>query len=376
MHAAVARAGQLAGGAREPGAAEVLDAGDDAGGEELEGALDQQLLLEGVADLDARSLGRTGDAVRSLGKRLAREHADPADAVAARLRAVQDHLVADAAGLREVQVLVAQHADAQRVDERVAEVGLVEDRLATDVGQAEAVAVAADPGDDPGQHAVRVRGVERTEPERVHHRDRPGTHGEDVAHDAADPGGRALVGLDVRRVVVALHLEGDGVALADVDDAGVLADAREHLADPGLLGDLGELREVHLGGLVGAVLAPHDGVHRQLGAGRAAAEDLADPGVLVGLEPQLRPRLFAVGVGGGAGDGVERGQLGDGRLRHAPNLPAGGRVPRRGWSHWVCPISASAVRTAECTLMPRQDVTWELPALARVPFGCCGRLQA
>ena len=36
VHAAVAGAGQLGGGAGEPGAAEVLDAGDEAGGEELE----------------------------------------------------------------------------------------------------------------------------------------------------------------------------------------------------------------------------------------------------------------------------------------------------------------------------------------------------
>ena len=112
---------------------------------------------------------------------------------------------------------MAQHADAQRVDERVAEVGRVEDRLATDVGQAEAVAVAADAGHDPGQHALGVGRVERAEAQRVHHGDRPGAHGEDVADDAADAGRGTLVGLDVRRVVVRLDLEGDGVALADVD---------------------------------------------------------------------------------------------------------------------------------------------------------------
>ena len=161
-----------------------------------------------------------------------------------------------------------------------------------------------------------VGGVERAEAQRVHHRDRPGAHGEDVADDAADAGRRALVGLDVRRVVVRLDLERDGVALADVDDAGVLADAGQHLADRRLLRDLAELLEVHLGRLVGAVLAPHHRVHRQLRRGRAAAEDLADPGVLVGLEPELGPRLLAVGVGRGGGDGVEG-------VRHGSNLPAG-----------------------------------------------------
>ena len=66
------------------------------------------------------------------------------------------------------------------------------------------------------------------EAQRVHHRDRAGAHGEDVADDAADAGRRALVGLDEARVVVRLDLERDGEALADVDDAGVLADAGEH----------------------------------------------------------------------------------------------------------------------------------------------------
>ena len=227
---------------------------------------------------------------RGLVERLAGEHADPADAVAAGAGAVQDDPVAGPARLGEVQVLVPQHADAERVHQRVAGVGLVEDGLAADVRQAEAVAVAADAGHDPRQHPMGVGGVERPEPQRVHHRHRAGAHREDVADDAADAGGRTLVGLDVRRVVVALHLERDRVALADVDDAGVLADAGEHLAGARLLRDLGELLEVHLGGLVGAVLAPHHRVHRQLGAGRPAPEDLADAGVLVGLQPQRRPR--------------------------------------------------------------------------------------
>ena len=138
----------------------------------------------------------------------------------------------------------AQHSDAERVDERVAAVGRVEDHLAADVGQAQAVAVAADPGDDAGQHAPGVLGVGRAEPQRVHHRDRPGTHRHDVAHDAADTGRRTLVGLDVRRVVVRLDLEGHRPAATDVDDAGVLADADEHRI--GLRGLVAELLEVHL----------------------------------------------------------------------------------------------------------------------------------
>ena len=181
-------------------------------------------------------------------------------------------------------------AHAERVDQRVALVAGVEDDLAADVRQAQAVAVAADAGDDAGQHAGGVRVVERAEPQRVHHRDRPGAHRHDVPDDAADAGRRALVRLDVRRVVVALDLERDRPAVADVDHAGVLADADEQVLAHLLGGLLAELPQVHLARLVRAVLAPHHAVHRELGRRRAAAEDLVDPAVLVVLAARARGR--------------------------------------------------------------------------------------
>ena len=144
--------------------------------------------------------------------------------------------------------------------------------------------------------------VGRTEAQRVHDRHGTRAHRDDVAHDAADAGGRALVGLDVGRVVVRLDLEGDRPALADVDDAGVLADADEQGVGLGLL--VAELLEVDLARLVGAVLAPHDAVHRELAAGGPTTEDLADLGVLVGLEAQLVVGLLALGVGDRVGDSV------------------------------------------------------------------------
>ena len=63
----------------------------------------------------------------------------------------------------------------------------------------------------------------------VHRRDRTRAHGEDIAQDAADTGGRALIGLNVGRVVVAFHLEHHRLAVADVDDTGILARAANHL---------------------------------------------------------------------------------------------------------------------------------------------------
>ncbi len=203
-----------------------------------------------------------------------------------------------------MQVLLAQHADAQRIHQRVARVRRIEYRLAANVGQAQRVSVSADTADHAVEDASRVRRVRRTEPELVHHGHRSGTHRHDVADDPADAGGRALVRLDVRRVVVRLDLERDGPAVADVDHAGVLADAREHRGAHGLGGGLAEVAQVHLGGLVGAVLAPHHRVHGQLGVGGTAAEDLADPLVLVVLQPKLAKGLRLIGGGGGGLDGV------------------------------------------------------------------------
>ena len=190
-------------------------------------------------------------------------------------------------GLGQVQVFVPENADAQRVDQRVAGVRPVEHHLAADVGQAQAVAVAADAGHDSGQHPRRVGGVEGPEPQRIHHPDRTRAHGQDVPDDAADSGGRPLVGLDVAGVVVRFDLERHCVALTDVDHPGVLADARQRLADRRFVGQLAEAAEVDLGRLVRAVLRPHHRVHGQLRRRRPATEELADAFVLVLLQAEL-----------------------------------------------------------------------------------------
>ena len=230
-----------------------------------------------------------------------------ADAVAARARTEQDHLVARARGVGQVDVLVPQDAEAQRVDQRVALVGGVEHQLAADVGQAEGVAVAADAGHDAVHHARGVGVVDGAEPQLVHDRDRARAHRDDVAHDAADARGRALVRLDVGRVVVRLDLERHRPAVADVHDARVLADADEQVLLHGVGGLVAELAQVVLARLVRAVLRPHDRVHGELGGRGAAAEDVADALVLVRLQAQLRERLLLVGGRGGDVDGVGLG---------------------------------------------------------------------
>ena len=148
------------------------------------------------------------------------------------------------------------------------------------VGNADAVAVAADAGDHAGEDAARQRRVERSEAQRVQQPDRPRAHREDVADDAADAGGRALIGLDERRMVVRLDLEDRAQPVADVDRAGVLARAL-HDARPGRRQRL----QVHARALVAAVLGPHHREQPELEQVGLAAEHLAMRSYSSGFSP-------------------------------------------------------------------------------------------
>jgi hypothetical protein len=154
----------------------------------------------------------------------------------------------------------------------------VESEFSADGRYAEAVAVAADSGDDALHEAAGFGVVGRTKAERVHGGDRAGPHGEDVAQDPADAGRGALIGLDVRGMVVALHLEDQRLAVADVDDSGVFAGAADHLGAGGRQG-----AEPLLRGLVGAVLVPHRRKDAEFGECRGAADEVEDALVFVWL---------------------------------------------------------------------------------------------
>ena len=113
--------------------------------------------------------------------------------------------------------------------------------------------------------------VGRAEAQRVHRGDGAGAHGEDVAQDAAHAGRRALIGLDEGGVVVAFHLEDDGLAVADIDHAGIFAGALDDARAGGR-----QRPQPFLGGLVGAVLVPHGREDAEFGDGRLAADQLED----------------------------------------------------------------------------------------------------
>src|ERR1700735_1204479 len=154
--------------------------------------------------------------------------------------------------------------------------------LAADRGHTEGIAVATDAGDDAADQRPRLRMLRIAERQRVEAGDRPRPHGEDIAQNAADAGGRALIGLDVAWMVVALHLEHDGLAVADVDDAGILA---RPLDDPGRLGR--QRAQMDFRGFVRAVLVPHRREDAELGEARDAPDQLDQALVLVRLEAVL-----------------------------------------------------------------------------------------
>ena len=165
--------------------------------------------------------------------------------------------------------------DTHRVHQRVPAVARPKDHLTTHVGDAQAVAIAANARDDAGKEVPVVWVVEGAEAQRVEQSDGASAHGKDVAHNAADTGRGALVRLDRAGVVVRLDLHHDDPAVADVHSAGVLAAERGQ--------DLGavsrEVAEERSGVLIAAMLAPERADHPQLNGGRLAAEAL--PGQLV-----------------------------------------------------------------------------------------------
>src|SRR5262249_9177843 len=154
------------------------------------------------------------------------------------------------------------------VDQTIAVIAGVKPNLSTDGRHAEGIAVATDAGDDAGDQMPRPRVFRVAETQRVETGNRSRAHREDVAQDSADTGPSALIGLDVARMVVALHFENDRQAIADVDDARVLAGALDH---PRRLRRQGP--QVHLGRLVRAMLVPHGGKDAELRKAWHAADE-------------------------------------------------------------------------------------------------------
>lgn len=110
-------------------------------------------------------------------------------------------------------------------------------------------------------------------------------HGENVAQNAANTSGRALIRLDVARVIVALHLEDHRKAVADIDDARILA---RPLNDPRRLGR--QAAQMDARGFVGTVLVPHRREDAEFREGRYAPISFRMRSYSSGLRPWLATR--------------------------------------------------------------------------------------
>ena len=242
--------------------AHVLHAHDGIGRGQLQRGLEQQLLRERIADLHARQV------VRALCRHVLRGKRCALDAVLARGTAHDVHRVARTARFRRNDVVRLHDADRHGVDERIRLVAGVEIHLSPDHGDAEAVAVIADALHHAGQQPARAVLREVAEPEAVELGNGAGAHREDVAVDAPDAGGRTLVGLDGRGVVVRFDLECAAEPVPDGDDACVLLPRlHEHALPVARQGF-----QPRDGVLVRAVLAPHHRVDAHLGEVRGAAQ--------------------------------------------------------------------------------------------------------
>jgi len=208
------------------------------------------------------------------------------DAVPAGLGAEIDDRVPDARRGRVEDAVLLGEAHRHGVDKDVAVVAPMEANLPADGRHAEGIAVATDARHHAGDEAPGAGMLGIAESQGVERRDGPGAHGEYVAQDAAHPCRRALVGLDVARVVVALHLEDAGVTVTDVDDARVLARALDHPRRRGR-----QPAQVLSRGLVRAVLVPHRRDDAEFGERRVTADERPEAVILVRFEAVLGHKL-------------------------------------------------------------------------------------
>ncbi len=162
--------------------------------------------------------------------------------------------------------------------------------LSADRRDAHAIAVAPDARDDARYQMTGLLMRRLAEAQRVHHRNGTRAHGEHVAHDAADTGRRALIGLDERGVVVALHLEDTRIAISDIDDARILAWPLDHDCALGR-----KLAQMHAGGFVGAMLAPHHREDAQFDEIGLAVQKPLDARIFVRRKPMLANDLWGDG---------------------------------------------------------------------------------
>src|ERR1700682_1047302 len=245
--------------------------------DQLQARLEQKLLRERIPIRDTTALSVAG-----LGE-IFRSERRSVNSVSTGARAHGDDWIPDAFGLGADQIVLVQQPDAHRVDQWIIRVGAVEHDLASHRRNSDAVAVIPDSFDDSGKEIPYPRALKASEAQRVQHCDRPRPHREYIAKDTAHSGGRPLIWLDRRGMVVRFDLEGDGEPVADGDHPRVLA---RSLKDVRSLGR----QRLQYGPrmLVRAVLAPQRAHDAELGERRRATAHRNESIVLQPCDPVLR----------------------------------------------------------------------------------------
>src|SRR6516165_5763054 len=204
-----------------------------------------------------RSFSRNGSPTCTLGRFCLDSSVNSAEAMEAGTGAYVDDGIADSGGPRIANLLLPANPQGEDVYQRIAVVTGFKETFAADRRNAEAVSVMGDARNHTLKDApvadARHRIIQAAEAQRIEDGNRSGAHGKNVAQNPTHAGGRTLKRLDETRVVVGFDLEGDDVAFADIDDAGVFTGP---LYDP--IAACGQLLQVQARAFVRAMLAPHD----------------------------------------------------------------------------------------------------------------------
>ena len=272
------------GGRCQASRAHVLDSNHRAGFHQFQAGFQQQLFGKGIADLHRRAF------FFRIRLEAGRGHAGPVDAVAAGFRAEIDDGVAHSRR-RGIENLVRPGQPHRHgIDQDIAIVARVEPHRSADGRHAKGIAIAANASHHASQQMPGFRVLRRAKAQRIEAGDGARPHGEDIAQDSPDAGGRALVRLDERGVVVALHLENAGLAIADIDHPGIFPRPLDH---PG--GLCGQGFQVQPRGFIRAMLVPHGGKNAKLGEAGGAADQFQQALVFIRLQAVLGDK--------GGGDG-------------------------------------------------------------------------
>ena len=229
-HAKATLVAHLHGGAGQTRRAHVLNGDHGTGLHQLQRGFHQAFFGERVADLNGGALFFDGVV------KLCRRHGRTTNPVAAGLGTEVHNRHAHTGGGGIEDHVGLHEARRKGVHQTVAVVGGVKAHFAADTRHTKAVAVAADAFDHTVYQLAGLVMRRLAKGQRIHRRDGPRAHGENITQNAANTGGGTLIGLDVGGVVVAFHLEDDRVAITDVHDTGVFAGATDHLRAGGRQG--------------------------------------------------------------------------------------------------------------------------------------------